>query len=118
MATGAPYALYAVGGSARHRHLRKLLLDACSPSVAPVSFALDNSDESFGIPCTIEQLGSIQVTAALPHEPTGPEICDGDSVLLIGTLKPASFDGLVLGKKVDVWMQGPGFNYGEMREAA
>ena len=112
--TGAPFVLYAAGGTSRQRLLRKLLVDACSPLLEPMSFALDNSDESFSIPCNIEMLGSIQEAAKLPHEFKGPEICDGDSILLIGTILPASFDVLVLGKKVEVWLQGPGFNYGQI----
>ena len=115
-AMGGAYLLYAAGGTARHRHLRKLLVDACSPMLEPLSFALDNGDESFRIPCTIEMLQSIERAAEkVTNQPKAPQILDGDSVLLIGTIKPASFDPLVLGKKVDVWLQGPGFNYGETR---
>ena len=114
MGTGAQFCLYAVGGTARHRHLRKLLVDACMPPLASLSFALENSDESFRIPCTIEQLECIRETAKQPHEPKAMEICDKDTVLLIGSITPASFDCLVLGQKVDVWLQGPGFNYGEI----
>jgi hypothetical protein len=106
--------LYAVGGTARHRHLRKLLVDACMPPLASLSFSLQNSDETFRIPCTIEQLECIRETAKQPHEPKAPEMCDKDTVLLIGSITPASFDCLVLGKQVDVWLQGPGFNYGEI----
>ena len=85
---------------------------ARDPDLAPRSFALANSDEGFWIPCTIQKLARIGA-AATQADPATPDICDGDAVVLIGTIKPASFDGLVIGRRVDIWLQGPGFNYGD-----
>jgi hypothetical protein len=112
MAAESCFDLYSVGGKDSDRQHRKLLVDLCDESLEPHSFVLPDGDESFRLPAIIPKLRDFPSPGNAKTRL--PEVSEDDIVLLIGKIQPKQFDELVLGKKVDIWLQGPGFNYGTL----